>query len=74
MILIPKRPSLVNEATNILRDSLKSGLWLDFLPGERVLSTQIRVSRQTLRAMRRRRGLPEAVPGAHALAVDGAAQ
>ena len=66
MNLIPKRPSLVNEATTILRNSLQSGLWVDFLPGERVLSTQICISRQTLRAALerlRREGLIKVAPG-----------
>ncbi len=66
MNLIPQRPSLVNEATTILRKSLRAGVWVDFLPGERVLSTQICISRQTLRAaleQLRREGLIKVAPG-----------
>jgi len=66
MNMIPQRASLVNEVTTILRKSLRAGVWGDFLPGERALSTQIRISRQTLRAaleQLRREGLIKVAPG-----------
>jgi len=66
MNLILKRPSLVSEATAALRNTLKSDLWTDYLPGERVLSSQLHVSRQTLRAalkQLRREGLVAVEPG-----------
>jgi LacI family transcriptional regulator len=66
MNLVLKRPSLVSEATTALRKTLKSNLWTDYLPGERVLSSQLHVSRQTLRAalkQLRREGLVHVEPG-----------
>src|SRR5437016_3146386 len=66
MNLILKRPSLVSEATAALRNTLESDRWADYLPGERVLSSQLRVSRQTLRAaleQLRREGLIQVEPG-----------
>ena len=69
MNLILKRPSLVSEATAALRNTLGSDRWADYLPGERVLSSQLRVSRQTLRAaleQLRREGLIQVEPGRRA--------
>jgi LacI family transcriptional regulator len=66
MNLVLKRPSLVSEATAALRKTLESDVWTDYLPGERVLSTQLHVSRQTLRAalkQLRREGLVHVEPG-----------
>src|SRR5690349_11605324 len=66
MNLVLKRPSLVSEATAALRKTLKSDLWPDYLPGERVLSLQLHVSRQTLRAALKqllREGLVQVEPG-----------
>ena len=66
MNLVLKRPSLVSEATAALRKTLKSDLWSEYLPGERVLSSQLHVSRQTLRAalkQLRREGLVHVEPG-----------
>lgn len=66
MNLILKRPSLVTEAASELRNTLGSELWSDYLPGERVLSSQLQVSRQTLRAaleQLRREGLIQVEPG-----------
>ena len=66
MNLVLKRPSLVSEATAALRKNLKSDLWTDYLPGERVLSSQLHVSRQTLRAalkQLRQEGLLQVEPG-----------
>jgi LacI family transcriptional regulator len=66
MNLVLNRPSLVSEATAALRKTLKSDLWTDYLPGERVLSLQLHVSRQTLRAALKqllREGLVQVEPG-----------
>jgi DNA-binding LacI/PurR family transcriptional regulator len=66
MNLVLKRPSLVSEATAALRKTLKSDVWSEYLPGERVLSSQLHVSRQTLRAalkQLRREGLVQVEPG-----------
>jgi DNA-binding LacI/PurR family transcriptional regulator len=66
MNLVLKRPSLVSEATAALRKTLKSDLWSEYLPGERDLSSQLHVSRQTLRAalkQLRREGLVQVEPG-----------
>src|SRR5689334_1512317 len=66
MNLILKRPSLVSEATATLRKTLQSDLWSEYLPGERDLSSQLHVSRQTLRAalkQLRREGLVQVEPG-----------
>jgi len=66
MNLVLKRPSLVSEATAALRKTLKSDLWTEYLPGERVLSSQLHVSRQTLRAalkQLRQEGLVQVEPG-----------
>jgi LacI family transcriptional regulator len=46
---IPKRLTLVDEVTDILRTGLREGRWKGFLPGERLLSSELRVSRPTVR-------------------------
>jgi len=43
------RLSLVAQTAQLLRDCLQSGLWRDFLPGERELCARFQVSRPTMR-------------------------
>ncbi|HRI82309.1 MAG TPA: LacI family DNA-binding transcriptional regulator, partial [Opitutaceae bacterium] len=50
MLHIPKRHSLVTETTKAIQSGIAEGIWQDRLPGERVLSQQLHVSRPTLRA------------------------
>ncbi|HEY1174352.1 MAG TPA: substrate-binding domain-containing protein [Verrucomicrobiae bacterium] len=47
---LPERVSLVTQTARILRLGLETGRWPGALPGERLLSEQLRVSRPTLRA------------------------
>jgi LacI family transcriptional regulator len=47
---LPRRNSLVEQVTDLLRCDLRSGRWPDQLPGEHQLSDQLQVSRSTLRA------------------------
>jgi len=47
---IPKRHSLVAETATILRNGIRDGRWKHQLPGERLLSEQLCISRPTLRA------------------------
>src|ERR1043166_3009778 len=66
MTEVPKRTSLVEQAADILRESLHQGEWVDFLPGENTLTQRLKVSRPTLRAaleMLQREGLLEASQG-----------
>ena len=49
MDLVPKRPSLLSEASAILRTALKEGQWGEFMPGERKLCAQMQIGRDTLR-------------------------
>ena len=51
MQAIPARPSLVAHYADFLRDMLRSGEWTEFLPSERTLCSQLRISRPTLRAV-----------------------
>jgi len=44
------RPSLAEQAAEVLRAALRDGLWVDRIPGERELSKQLNISRPTLRA------------------------
>ncbi len=44
------RPSLAEQAAEVLRAALREGLWVERLPGERELSKQLNISRPTLRA------------------------
>jgi len=50
MQLFPQRQSLVMQTEAALLQRIRSGQWEKFLPGERMLSEQFRVSRWTLRA------------------------
>jgi len=50
MIEVPQRPSLVEQVAGILRRGLHRGDWVDHLPGELLLTQQLKVSRPTLRA------------------------
>jgi len=66
MNLIPQRTSLSNEVVKVLRDGLTSGVWSEWLPGERSLCERLRVSRPTVRAALselRREGLIDVVHG-----------
>lgn len=47
--ILPKRCSLVAETAEGLREGIRSGVWQEFLPGERSLSEELQVSRSTLR-------------------------
>lgn len=47
---IPVRQSLPQQAAAILRDQMHRGRWREWLPGERRLATELRVSRGTVRA------------------------
>jgi len=47
---LPRRISLVEQVTDLLRRDLRSGRWHQQLPGEHQLSDQLQVSRSTLRA------------------------
>lgn len=61
---IPARHSLITQAADILREELKTGG--EFLPSERFLADQLKVSRPTLRAalaMLRRAKLIRVIPG-----------
>lgn len=48
--LIPQRTSLVAETANALRAGIQMGKWQEYLPGERRLCDEWRISRPTLRA------------------------
>ncbi|MDB6140367.1 MAG: alanine racemase [Verrucomicrobiaceae bacterium] len=48
--LRPLRPSLVVETIKTMRQAIETGLWQEFLPGERTLCAQWQISRPTLRA------------------------
>lgn len=50
MQTIPKRPSLVTEVVRILQDGIRESRWVDYLPGERRLASQLNVSRRTLQS------------------------
>lgn len=47
---LPRRISLVEQVTDLLRRNLRSGRWPQQLPGEHQLSDQLQISRSTLRA------------------------
>ena len=64
--MIPRKKSLVHQVAAILRDGIRSGLWSDWLPGERALCETYKVSRNTVRAAINRletEGFLEAVHG-----------
>jgi DNA-binding LacI/PurR family transcriptional regulator len=66
MNLIPQRTSLSHEVVKVLRDGLLSGVWSEWLPGERSLCERLHVSRPTVRAALselRREGLIDVVHG-----------
>lgn len=46
---IPKRHSLIVETAQALRSGIEEQVWVNTLPGERILSKQLHVSRPTLR-------------------------
>ncbi|MFZ9839054.1 MAG: substrate-binding domain-containing protein [Opitutaceae bacterium] len=46
---MPQRQSLPQQAAAILREHLQRGRWRDWLPGERRLAAELRISRGTLR-------------------------
>ena len=46
---IPRKKSLVQETYDILLESIRDGVWDDFLPGERSLCERFQISRLTLR-------------------------
>jgi len=48
-IAIPQRRFLLQQVTQILRESIRDGKWIGHLPGERELSKLLHVSRPTLR-------------------------
>mgnify|MGYP003609932230 CR=1 FL=1 len=47
--MIPKRPSLVEEAVSVMRRRLAAGEWTGQLPGERRLAELLQVGRDTVR-------------------------
>lgn len=47
---LPHRISLVAQTAAVLMEQIKSGRWIGWLPGEHELSTQMQVSRKTVRA------------------------
>jgi LacI family transcriptional regulator len=47
---LPQRASLVSQTVDILRESIASGKWPQWLPGELELTQRLHVSRVTLRA------------------------
>ena len=46
----PQRSSLVAETVNVMRRGIESGMWQDYLPGERTLCSMWQISRPTLRS------------------------
>jgi DNA-binding LacI/PurR family transcriptional regulator len=50
MNTLPRRSTLVEQLTAILRQEIASGTWTDWLPSERSLSERLQVSRNTLRS------------------------
>ena len=50
MLLTPQKTSLVKQTKAVLLDGMKTARWQQVLPGERLLSRELRVSRWTLRA------------------------
>lgn len=68
MIEIPTRDSLVAQTANTLRDGIKTGVWRNHLPGERVLCDRLQISRPTLRTALealRKQGLIRVTQGKH---------
>jgi len=47
---LPRRLSLVAETARALRESIRDGVWKEYLPGERELCSRLQISRPTLRA------------------------
>lgn len=48
--LRPQRSSLVAETVSVVRRAIQSGMWQDYMPGERTLCGMWQISRPTLRA------------------------
>ena len=48
--LRPQRSSLVAETVNVIRRAIHTGVWRDYLPGERTLCGMWQISRPTLRS------------------------
>ena len=49
LLSLPQRLSLVDEVATIIRDGIRTGVWKNFLPGERQMSAELRVSRPTIK-------------------------
>ena len=66
MTPLPPKPSLVQYAADALRDGIRKGEWVGRLPGERILSERLQISRPTLRQaldLLEREGLLRNEPG-----------
>lgn len=46
---LPRRESLIHQVANILRKSIRDGVWAEHLPGELSLCQSFQISRETLR-------------------------
>jgi LacI family transcriptional regulator len=65
---IPKRHSLVVETAQALRSGIEERVWVESLPGERILCKQLHVSRPTLRlafTLLEKEGMISVSPGIH---------
>jgi LacI family transcriptional regulator len=49
MLNMPQRQTLTRQTVDALREGMATGIWKDFLPGERELCSLLQVSRPTLR-------------------------
>jgi LacI family transcriptional regulator len=49
VLSLPHRPTLVSQAVQILKQEILNGHWSEWLPSERELSGELRISRPTLR-------------------------
>lgn len=50
MLNMPQRQTLIKQTVDVLREGIATGVWKNFLPGERELCWHLQVSRPTLRA------------------------